>query len=359
MSDRASIELLRRLCLAAGPPGAEDEVRSIVREALDGLGTLSYDRLGSVLCERRGSSGAPRVLLDSHLDEVAFMVQGLAADGRIGFVTLGSWWEHVLLGQRVEILTGAGTRVPGVIGAKPPHFLGAQERKQVLDVEALYVDVGASSRAQVAELGVRVGDPIVPRSEFLEMGVDGILGCKALDNRLGVALMIETLQELASSGHPNTVIGVAAAQEEVGCRGAGTASALARPDVAVVLECAPADDLPGVENRQAALGAGAQIRFFDPTAIAHRGLARLAERIAAESRIAFQLAVRRSGGTDASKVHVSGTGVPTLVIGVPARYIHSHFGLFAWRDYAAARGLTVALLKRLDERTVSELTSFA
>jgi len=357
VSDRGSIDLLRRLCLAAGPPGAEDEVRRVVREALAGGGSIEHDRLGSVLCELRGSAESPRVVLDSHLDEVGFMVQSVSAEGRVGFVALGSWWEHVLLGQRVDVLAAAA-RIPGVIGSKPPHFLGAQERKQVLDVEALYVDLGASRREQVAALGVRIGDPIVPRSEFVEMSVDGVIGCKALDNRIGVCLMVETLRALREIGHPNTVIGVGAAQEELGCRGAGTSSVMARPDVAIVLECTPADDLPGVETRQAVLGGGPQIRFFDPTAVAHHGLARLAERVAAEAGIGFQTAVRRTGGTDASKIHVAGSGVPTVVIGVPARYIHSHFGLFAWADYVGARKLVLELVRRLDAETVDALTRF-
>ncbi|HXV77066.1 MAG TPA: peptidase M28, partial [Candidatus Polarisedimenticolaceae bacterium] len=122
MTDRQADRLLERLSTAAGPPGAEDEVRAIVRRALASVGRLSHDRLGSVLCERRGTADTPRIVLDSHLDEVGFMVQSVRPDGGLAFVPLGGWWGHVLLGQRVEILTADG-RVPGVIGSKPPHFL--------------------------------------------------------------------------------------------------------------------------------------------------------------------------------------------------------------------------------------------
>ena len=166
MSESAAKELLRRLCLAAGPPGAEDEVRRVVRDELSGVGPLGYDRLGSLICETRGTTDAPRVVLDSHLDEVAFMVQSISAEGRVAFVALGGWWEHVLLGQRVEVLAEGG-RVQGVIGAKPPHFLAPEERKKVLKLETMYVDLGAGSREEVESLGVRIGDPIVPHAEFL------------------------------------------------------------------------------------------------------------------------------------------------------------------------------------------------
>ncbi len=357
MSDEASRELLRRLSLAAGPPGAEDEVRAIVRDCLRGAGAIRHDRLGSLLCERAGRSDTPRVALDCHLDEVAFLVHGISEEGRLSFVALGNWWGHVLLGQRVDVLGGGG-RIPGVIGSTPPHFLTAEERKTVLEPERMYIDVGASERVQVERLGIRVGDPVVPAAEFREMAIAGVISGKALDNRVGVALMCETLAALGDGEHPNTLIGIAAVQEEVGLRGAGTAAELARPDVALVLECAPADDLPGRERGQAALGRGPQIRHFDPTAISNRRLVRFVEDVAAERGIPIQSAVRRSGGTDAGAIHRSRTGVPTVVIGIPGRYIHSHVTLIQWDDYVGARRLVLELVTRLDRSTVEQFTRF-
>jgi len=357
MQTERSVELLRRLSEAAGPPGAEDEVRRVVRETLDGVGALRHDRLGSLLCELRGAADSPRVVLDSHLDEVAFMVQSVSEDGLVAFVPLGGWWSHVLLGQRVDVLGDGGKR-PGVIGSKPPHFLKPEERQNVLPVESMYVDLGASSRAQVAELGVRVGDMIVPSTAFREMAVEGVISGKALDNRVGVALMCEALLALAGREHPNTVVGVGAVQEELGARGAATAAELARPDVAVVLECTPADDLPGNSQRQAKLGGGPQLRHYDPTAVPNRRLVRLVEELAAELGLPLQLAVRRSGGTDAAAIQRSRDGVPAVVIGVPARYIHSHVALLQLADYRAALELVLELVARLDAVRVEQLTRF-
>tara|TARA_B100000686_G_scaffold297443_1_gene329723 strand:+ start:153 stop:1223 length:1071 start_codon:yes stop_codon:yes gene_type:complete len=352
-----SKDLLRRLALAPGVPGSEDAVRAIVRETLSDVGTISYDRLGSVICEKRGDDGSPRVVLDGHMDEVGFMVQSITKEGRIFFVPLGGWWGHVLLAQRVDIMVKDGI-VPGVIGSKPPHFIKASERERVMALDSMYIDVGASSRAEVEALGVRLGDPVVPHCEWIDFEVDGVLSCKAFDDRVGVGLMCEVMKSLSAESLPNTLLGVAAAQEEVGCRGASTASTLTEPDVGIVLEGTPADDLPGFVERQGLLGKGPQVRLFDPTALSNRRLIRLVEEIVAENELQAQFAVRRSGATDARSINTFGKGVPTVVIAVPCRYIHTHVALMQWRDYEAAFDLIRRLVLRLDQETVFSLTSF-
>lgn len=358
MDPNRSVELLRRLSSAAGPPGAEDEVRAIVHEVLAGAGALRHDRLGSVLCEITDSRNAPRVMLDSHLDEVGFLVQSIGSEGRLAMVPLGGWWTHVLPAQRVDVLAEPG-KVPGVIGSTPPHFLAPEERKKVQKIERLYIDVGASSREQVEAAGIRVGDPVVPHTDFVELAVSGRISGKAFDDRVGVGLMCETLLALRERDHPNTVIGVGAVQEEVGTRGAGTASEMAAPDVAVVLECTPADDLPGQKDRQAALGSGPQVRLYDPTAIPNRRLVRFVEDVAREIDAPVQLAVRRGGGTDAGAIHRHRAGVPAVVIGVPARYIHSHVAVLDLDDYHAARRLVLEVVVRLDGERVDSFSRFA
>jgi endoglucanase len=293
------------------------------------------------------------------MDEVGFMVQRIMEDGRLGFTALGGWWGHVLLAQRVNVLTELGELVPGVIGSKPPHFLQASERDKVLEIDNMYIDIGAASRKEAEDLGVRVGDPIAPHAELIELAAKDIISSKAFDNRVGVALLCEALLDLKEKPHPNTVIGVGAAQEEVGCRGAETSSTLARPDVSIVLEGTPADDLPGYVDRQAVLGRGPQIRFMDPTAISNRKLVRFVEQVAKDERIAVQIAVRKSGGTDAKSIQRHGPGVPTVVIGVPARYNHTHVSLIHFQDYVAARRLISAALARLDAETVEGLVDFS
>ena len=350
-------ELLRSLTLAAGAPGAEDEVRTLIRENLDGIGEMSCDGLGSILCEKPGDADSPRVMIDGHMDEVGFMVQSITAEGRVNFVPLGGWWAHVLLSQRVDIITSGG-KVPGVIGSTPPHFLTSKKREQLLELEDMYIDIGAASGEEASGMGVQIGDTIVPHAEFCELKNPDILSSKAFDNRVGIGLMIEALLEFSSRQHPNTIIGVGAAQEEIGCRGAVTACEKASPDVGIVLEGTPADDIPGFTESQAILGKGPQIRFYDPTAISNRRLAEFVTGVAAEAGIEIQLAVRRSGGTDAKSIHMHRSGVPTVVIGVPARYIHSHVSLISWQDYLNTAKLVFELIGRLDSAVVESFRDF-
>jgi len=205
---------------------------------------------------------------------------------------------------------------------------------------------------------VRVGDPVVPHGVFQPLANPRLLSSKAFDNRVGVALMVEALREVGDD-HPNTIFGVGAVQEEVGCRGAGTAADLARPDAALVLEGTPADDTPGLTGqRQSVLGKGPQLRFFDPTAISNRAFAHLVEETAREEGVPLQVAVRRSGGTDAKSISVHGRGVPTVVLGVPARYIHTHVTLIHLDDYEAAKRLVLAILRRLDRAAVDSFVAF-
>ncbi|MEM7263625.1 MAG: M42 family metallopeptidase [Planctomycetota bacterium] len=357
-SDDQCRALLEQLSNAYGPPGAEEEVRAIVRNALESVGNIQYDKLGSVICEKRGSTDGPRIVLDGHLDEVGFMVQSITSEGRIAFAPLGGWWGHVLLAQRVRVMTDDGARIQGVVGSKPPHFLGESERRNVLGLENMYIDIGATSADEVRELGIQVGDPIAPDTDFRQMDRPGYLSGKAFDDRVGVGLMVETLLS-AGDDHPNTLVGVGAVQEEVGCRGARTASAIARPDLAIVLEGTPADDIPGFTEKQAILGKGPQIRFMDPTAISNRRLVRLVESVAKSAEIDVQIAVRRSGGTNASSIHLHEAGVPTVVIGVPARYIHTHVSMVQFDDYLRARDLLLALAHRLDAETVDAITNYS
>ena len=358
MNDDETIDLLRKLTLAPGASGAEGPVRAVVRDAVAGIEGLeiSSDRLGSLVLTKAGQSAEPRVLLDAHLDEVGFMVQSISDEGLLSFVTLGGWWAHVLLAQRVDVITTEGN-VPGVIGSKPPHFLSRQERTNVMKLEHMHIDVGARSREEAATFGVQIGDPVVPHTEFLPLANPRILSSKAFDDRAGVGVLVETLRALTSIDHPNTVIGVGAVQEEVGCRGAGTAVSIARPDVGIMLEGTPADDLPGfaASARQGRLGHGPQVRFVDATAISNRALVGFVREVADSLDIPVQVAVRRSGGTDAKSVHLHGAGVPTVVIGVPARYIHTNVSLIDLDDYLATRRLVVELVVRLDKKTVASL----
>jgi len=354
-----AISLLHELTEAHSVPGHEDEVRAVFVDELENSGDLSTDRNGSVFCESGGPG--PRVLVAGHMDEIGLMVQNVTLDGFIQFVTLGGWWEHTLLSQRVEILTRGGEKILGVIASKPPHFLPLAERRQLLSIEQMFIDIGAESRADAMEnFGISLGDPIAPAVSFTRLAREDWFMAKAFDNRVGMAAAIQTAQILANSSHPNRLIVCGTVQEEVGTRGAKTAARHANPDIAIVLEGPPADDAPGFSraDSQGRLGAGVQIRMFDPSAISNPRLARLAIDVALEENIPHQVTVRRGGGTDAAAFQVSNHGIPSIVLGVPARYIHSHNSIIDVNDYLHMVNLTVALVRRLDEETVKSLTAY-
>jgi endoglucanase len=353
------ISLLQELAEAHAVPGHEDEVRAIFVDELGDRGRLATDRNGSVLCETGGEG--PRVMVAAHMDEVGFMVQNVTPDGFLQFVALGGWWEHNLLAQRVEVLTRGGRKILGVIASRPPHFLPESQRRQVMAIDQMFIDVGADSRRQaVEEFGISPGDPIAPCSAFTAMARGDWFMAKAFDNRVGMAAVIQAGRMLAGATHPNRLILCGTVQEEVGLRGAKSAAACARPDVAIVLEGPPADDGPGFPRgeSQGRLGGGVQIRMFDPTAIANPRLAWLAIETAKAEGIPHQVTVRRSGGTDAGSFHLANEGVPCVVLGVPARYIHSHNAIIDVADLECLVALVIAMVNRLDEDTVADLTSY-
>jgi putative aminopeptidase FrvX len=360
MTDDPS-SLLRQLTEAHGAPGHEDAVRAIFRTELAGIGAISCDRLGSIMCET-GTGREPRVMVTAHMDEVAFMVQNITDAGFLQIVALGGWWTHNLLAQRVRVLTRSGPELLGIVASTPPHFLAEAERTKVLPIDQLFVDIGATDRTHAEEsLGVRLGDPIVPDSPFTRIGNQSLLCAKAFDNRVGVAIVIQALHQITAGGVcPNSLLGVATVQEEIGCRGAITAAALARPDVGLVIEGTPADDTPAIPgaSRQAILGKGPQIRLMDPTAVMSPRLVNFVRDVATEKEIPHQFAVRRSGGTDASSFHTSGLGVPCVVIGIPARYIHSHNSIINLDDYLATLTLVTELIRHLDATTVTHLSDY-
>ncbi len=353
-----SIELLQKFSQAHGASGNETGVRRIFRSEL-GEG-VTNDRAGNVFCERRGTSAFPRILVAAHMDEVGLMVQTITGEGLIRFLALGGWWTHTLLAKRVRILTRSGIEIPGVIGAKPPHFLSDAEREKVMKIEDMFIDVGARNAEEVRSFGIRLGDTVVPDSPFLHMHNPDYLLSKAFDDRAGLSLVVQAAQEIVSTAHPNTVIFAGTVQEEVGTRGAKTAAAYANPDVAIVAEGAPADDMPGTgkEDRQAVLGSGVQIRIMDSSAIMNRRFTEFVIDTAEKNGIAYQVTVRRKGGTDAAPIHLYGSGVPTAVISVPARYVHTHNAILNLSDYHNALQLMLRLVETIDEEAARSFTAF-
>ncbi|MFD2614309.1 M42 family metallopeptidase [Paenibacillus gansuensis] len=347
-----TLQLFKTLTETPSVSGHERELRAFVESQLS-LYTdeIVHDRIGSVFGVMRGNENGPRIMVAGHLDEVGFMVSAITDNGMIKFVTLGGWWNQTMLAQRVEIITKKG-RVVGVIGSTPPHLLDEATRSKPVDIKTMYIDVGADNKEDALSMGILPGQPIVPICPFTPMANPKKIMAKAWDNRYGVGLAIELLKELHADKAtlPNVVYSGATVQEEVGLRGARTAANLIQPDLFFALDASPANDATGDRNAFGQLGKGALLRIFDPTMITHRGMVEYILDTAETHSIPYQYFVS-AGGTDAGQVHLHGQGVPSAVIGICSRYIHTAASIMHVDDYAAAKELLVKLVRGADATT--------
>ena len=356
--DKTSLALLEELTEAPGLPGYEEDIRRIVARRVKGLARVSHDRLGSILCEKRGSADRPRIMLPGHMDEIGFLVNGITDDGYLRFSPVGGWWDQVILAQRVIVKTRKGD-LTGIVGSKPPHVLSSEERGKVVQRKDMFIDVGAKDKKEATKkLAIRPGDPVVPICPFERMANKKLLLGKAFDDRVGVALFIDVLRRLKGIKHPNTVYGVGTVQEEVGTRGAETAADAVDPDLCLVLDVGIASDVPGFkaeDKDKGTLGKGPQICFLDSGMIPNLKLRDFLVDLAERRKIPYQISMLEGGATDGRPIHLHGTGVPTVYIGIATRYIHSHAGILHADDYDNAVKLLVEAIKRLDAKTVRSL----
>jgi endoglucanase len=351
--------LLETLSCAFGVSGAEGDVMEILDGLLKERFAGRKDRFGNRIYTKRGSEEVPRILLAAHADEIGFTVQAIHEKGYLSFVPIGSWSQLAAAGMPVRIRGKKGL-VEGVIGSVPPHHQPKGGASGLPDWEEMWVDIGARGLREVCEVfGVRTGDMIVPCPIFRILSEGRVLMGKAWDDRVGCALLAEVLLDLEAEGtlHPNSVRAVATVQEEVGSRGAMVTADQTEADVAIVLEGAPADDFPSQSawQAQACMGKGVQIRSYDPSMISSPRLRDFLIDLAEKERIPWQVAVRRSGGTDGGPLHRAGEGVPTVVLAVPVRYAHNGAGLIDLDDYEACLRLVCAACRHMTREELQRL----
>ncbi|MCL4804141.1 MAG: M42 family metallopeptidase [Anaerolineae bacterium] len=349
-------QFLKALTEAHGVPGYETEVRAVLRDYMAPLGELSRDKLGSLICRRAGDG--PRVMLAGHMDEIGLIVTHIDDNGFLKFLQLGGWWDQTILSQRVIVKTHRGD-VVGVVGAKPPHLISAEERSKMVEKKDMYIDIGSTSKEETEAAGVRVGDPVVPDSRFAVMANGKTYLSKAFDNRVGCAVVIDVLRHFAAAGgNPNDLYGVQTVMEEVGLRGATTSGRAVDPDVAIIIESDIAGDVPGIRKEQSStrLGGGPALSVFDARMIPNTKLRDLVIDTAAALDIPLQLSNMPGGATDGGAIHMNKIGVPTVVVGVPSRHIHSHGSIIHRDDYDNTVKLVAALVAKLDAVTVAGLT---
>jgi endoglucanase len=360
MLDSKSLGIMKNMMEAFGPSGFEREVNALCKQYMEPYADqVVVDKLGTVAFVLKGSSKRPRVLLAGHTDEVGFIISSITKEGYLTFNQLGGWWDQVLLSQKVAVRTKKGD-IHGVIAAKPPHILSADERKKVVEKKDMFIDIGATTENEVKDMGVKVGDPAVPWSPFSLIRDGKVAMAKAFDDRIGAFVAMETIRVLKEQRivHPNTVYGAATVQEEVGLRGAGTIAHVVEPDVALILEVDIAGDVPGIKPQEAQckMGKGPTLLTFDRSMIPNQSLKEFVFNVAEEVGIPLQLTQTPFGGTDGGRIHMNRAGCPSVVIGVPTRHIHSHVGLLSLEDTENTIKLVVELIKKLNAETVESFT---
>jgi endoglucanase len=339
-------DVLRKLLTAPGPSGYEQAAAAVFREAASAFAEVTHDTVGSSVARVKGTADGPLLAVIGHIDEIGLIVSHIDDDGFLWFGGVGGWDPMILVGQRVEVATRGGV-VPGVVGKKPIHLLRDEERKQVPELRNLHIDIGAKDGEEARSL-VRIGDVAVIAGEPLEYP-NGRRVSRARDNRLGCFVAFEAARRDAEAGGaPGDVVAVAAVQEEITFAGARTTAYSLRPDIAIVVDVTFATDAPGVEEKEQGrhkFGTGPVIgrgSTLDPQVF------ELLHAAGEETGIPFTVqASARYTGTDADAVHISRAGIPTGVVSIPLRYMHSPVEMVELEDVHNSAKLIAAFAQKL------------
>ncbi len=345
------VKTLEKLSNACGVTGREEEVRNLMKELLKSyVDEVKEDKLGNVIGikrarKKRGKKKPLTVMLAAHMDEIGLMVKTVTKEGFLQFAKIGGIDDRILLAQRVIVHTQKKP-LPGIIGSKPPHIQKEEERKKIVSANEMFIDIGAKNKEEAKKMGVQIGDPVSFDSKFAKVGRNVVIG-KAFDDRAGCALMIETMKELGEVDC--NVYAVGTVQEEVGLRGATVAAFGIYPDVAIAFDVTVAGDVPGVKEVEAPIkmGKGPSFTVADAGLIAHPKVLRLLVETAEENKIPYQLETGLPGSTDAARIALTREGVPSGVISIPTRYIHSPTAMLNLSDLRNAVKLSVAAIHKI------------
>jgi endoglucanase len=351
-------DLFKRLAETPGGSGFEERVIELLSsEFRKHLSDVTVDPMGNVVARIPGR-GKRSVMVSVHSDEVCLLVKYIDPKGYLYFDLNGLIDERVLLSTRVDICSEAGT-FEGIIGVKSRHLMSPEDLKKAVALNDLWIDVGAVSDQEVHARGIRIGDPIVFHPNFTQISGNTILS-KAVDNRAGCAVLLETAERIKSKTLDYTLYLVAAVQEEIGSRGAKVIAQTLQPDMAIVIDTLPAAD-PVTPPQQATgeCGKGPVIRTMDVSStgqgtIYSRKIRQRIIEVAEKNGIPYQRDIFRTW-TDASTIHLAGKGIPTGGIFIPRRYSHSPAELVKWPDVENTARLLLCLLEELDSGMIEGL----
>lgn len=339
------VSLLEELCLIDGISGDEGMVRDRIIELIGDRCSCTTDRLGNLIVSYKGRK-APKnkVMVSAHMDEVGFIVTYITDEGFLKLEPVGGVDPRVLFGRRVRV---GRNKLPAAVGAKPVHKLSGKEKDKAPDFDEMYADIGAQSREEAQEY-VSLGDSVMFEGSFLRFG-NGLLSCKAIDDRVGCAVMLKLI--LDGELEYDTVF-TFVVQEEIGLRGSRCAAYAVNPDYALVLEATTAADIPSAsgEKRVCEIGKGPVVSFMDRRTVYDKGLYRLAFETAEKNGIPCQTKTMVAGGNDAGAIHLTRGGVSTAAISLPCRYLHSSCCVIGEEDLRNTYTLTKLMLDGIYNR---------
>lgn len=350
--DDKRFELIKKLTETQSVSGFEHNIREVIREEMTPyVDEIQQDGLGGIF-GIRDKKDAPTIMVAAHMDEVGFMVSNITDKGFFKVIALGGWNPQVVSAQRFTLQTRKGD-YPVVSSSVPPHLLRGTGAKSQ-EIKDIFFDAGFESKEEAEEYGVRPGDTIVPDVETIRMANGKMILGKAWDNRYGVTAVLEALRDLKDTDLPNRLVAGANVQEEVGLRGTKGSVQKFKPDLFFAVDCSPADDVYGNKESFGQLGKGTLIRIQDPGFIMSKEMREFLLDTAETHNIPYQYFVSK-GGTDAGAAHQLNEGIPSSVIGMSARYIHTHQTLFHIDDYEAALEMLKQVILGLDQSTVDTI----
>lgn len=353
-----NLELLKKLSNASGTSGFESGIEKIMKTELTSyVDEFTKDNLGSLIAIKKGIKNGPKIMLAAHMDEVGFIINRIDDEGFVYFSPVGGWWDQVLLGQRVKVITQNLKEYIGVIGSKPPHVLDKETRSKVFKQEDMFIDLGVTSKEELIKVGVNIGDMIVPDSNAIDMISEDFLLGKAWDDRVGCFVLIEVMRRLNDINHDATVYAVSTVQEEIGLKGAKTSATKINPDIAIALDTGIGADTPQMTPKegQCKLGEGPLVVLMDGGMIIHQGLKKYINEISENNKIPYQPEIMTGGSTDAASIQLTNTGVPTTAISLATRYIHSHNSIISKKDIESTIDLVLNLILNLTSEKLEEI----
>ena len=356
--DPKSLQMIKELTEAFGPSGFEDDAVEVIKAYTKNLGEGHRDSVMNYFVKAAKNTGTkPVFMLDAHTDEVGMMVHSIKPNGMLRFIQLGGWNAGSLVSNKVRVRNADGEYIPGIIASKPVHFMTEAEKAKGpgSDTASLIIDIGSTSYEETVNVfKIRIGEPVCPETFFEYDEKHDVMFGKAFDDRIGAAVIIDTMKRLANEDLKVDVTGVFSSQEEIGSRGAQVAVNAVQPDVAICFEGCPADDtFTEPYAIQTALKKGPMLRFIDKSCLTNPRFQRFALDLAEKCGLPVQTSVREGGGTNARMTTYNYQGIPTIVIGVPVRYTHAQNCIMSYYDYEASVRLAVEIVKAMDADTIA------